>query len=133
MTRAVNPSRLTQALEAPMKTSPTTATVALMAVLFAGLLSSPAVYGQNLQLTWVDRSGKTIETVGTGGAYRGPDLSPDGKRFAVHRHDEGAPGTPGGGDVWLFTSGPGAGIRLTGDGSGKVENAMPIWSPDGSR
>ena len=111
-----------------------TAIVVVAAVLCAAFLwSAPPAHAQNLQMTWVDRSGKVIETVGPSGAYRGPDVAPDGKRFAVHRHDETDPGRNGGGDVWLFDSGPGPGTRLTGDGSGKVENAMPIWSPDGTR
>ena len=80
---------------------------------------------RNLQLTWVDRSGKLIESVGVPGAYQGPDLSPDGKRIAVHRH-EGA-----GGDVWLVESAGGKTSRLTFDAS--QENSSPIWSPDGSR
>src|SRR5437867_10949785 len=103
--------------------------ISATAVVLAAALSpvQPAAYGQNLQLTWVDRTGKAIETVGTPGPYRGPDLSPDGKRFAVHRHEGN------GGDVWIFESGPGAGTRLTGDGSNAQENSPPIWSPDGMR
>jgi Tol biopolymer transport system component len=118
-----------------MKTSCTIAIVVVAAVLSAAFFWTPAAaHAQNLQMTWVDRSGKPIETVGPGGAYRGPDLAPDGKRFAVHRHPEtNDPNRPGGGDVWIFDSGPGPGRRLTGDGSEAVENGMPIWSPDGAR
>jgi len=117
-----------------MKTSSVSAIVIAALVLCATLLlAAPAVHGQSLQLTWVDRSGKTIETVGPSGAYRGPDLSPDGKRFAIHRHDEEDMSRNGGGDVWLFESGTGPGTRLTGDGSSMVENIMPIWSPDGTQ
>jgi Tol biopolymer transport system component len=43
------------------------------------------------------------------------------------------PSRNGGGDVWLFESGAGPGRRLAGDGSGKIENVMPMWSPDGTR
>jgi eukaryotic-like serine/threonine-protein kinase len=50
---------------------------------------------QKLALTWVDRNGKTLETVGAPGPYQGPDLSPDSKQIAVHRHDGK------GGDVWI--------------------------------
>jgi Tol biopolymer transport system component len=89
---------------------------------------------QSLLLTWVDRTGNVMETVGPAGGWRGPDLSPDGNRLVVHRHDftEEANQITGG-DVFLFTSGPGPGTRVTGDGAGKVENGMPIWSPDGTR
>src|SRR5262245_25194600 len=118
-----------------MKTSRLTAiVVASVLPCVASLWITPAANAQNLQLTWVDRSGKVIETVGPGGTYRGPDLAPDGKRLAVHRHEEtNDPSRPGGGDVFLFDSGPGPGTRLTGGGSGAVENAMPIWSPCGTR
>ena len=79
----------------------------------------------NLHLMWVDRNGKLIESIGVPGGYLGPDLSPDGKRVAVHRHE----GT--GGDIWLVEASGGKTSRLTFDAS--QENASPIWSPDGSR
>jgi len=115
-----------------MRNSYSTATV--VALLWSALfLTVTDARAQNLQMTWVDRSGKAIETVGPGGPYRGPDLAPDGKRFVVHRHDEMDASRNGNGDVWLFESGSGPGKRLAGDGSGKIENVMPIWSPDGTR
>ena len=57
--------------------------------------------------------------------YQGLDLSPDGKRVAVHRHDAN------GCDVWLFESDRGTMSRLTFDPT--QDNSSPIWSPDGSR
>ena len=77
-----------------------------------------------VQLTWVDRTGKTIATVGPAGAYRGADVSPDGKRIAVHRHDGS------GGDIWLLDE-RGTASRFTFDAS--QENSSPLWSRDGSR
>jgi Tol biopolymer transport system component len=79
---------------------------------------------QNSQLAWFDRSGKLIETVGAAGSYRGIDLSPDGKRIAVHRHDGG------GGDAWVIEP-RGSLTRLTFDPS--QDNSSPIWSPEGDR
>jgi Tol biopolymer transport system component len=79
---------------------------------------------QNLQLAWVDRNGKVIETTGIPAGYLGPDLSPDGKRIAIHRH-EGS-----GGDVWIVETPGGKTSRLTFDAS--QENSHPIWSSDGS-
>jgi Tol biopolymer transport system component len=77
-----------------------------------------------LQLAWVDRTGKVVDSVGPVGPYRGVELSPDGKRIAVHRHE----GT--GGDLWLVeTQGPIS--RLTFDPS--QDNSSPVWSPDGKR
>jgi Tol biopolymer transport system component len=109
-----------------MKTSSRSVLAAAVALIFMTQLAA-AQQAQNMKLTWVDRSGKTIETVGASAPYIGPDLSPDGKRIAVHRHEGD------GGDVWVLDSGPGAGTRYTGDGSNKVENSPPIWSPDGTR
>jgi hypothetical protein len=43
--------------------------------------------GWNRNLTWFDRSGKQLGTVGPPGQYRNPELSPDGKRVAVMRLD----------------------------------------------
>ena len=80
--------------------------------------------GPGLALTWVDRSGKTLARVGPQGDYRGIDLTPDGKRVAVHRHDVN------GGDVWTGDATSGAISRLTFDAG--VDNSSPIWSPDGT-
>jgi eukaryotic-like serine/threonine-protein kinase len=81
--------------------------------------------GDDLQLTWVDRAGKSIGTVGAAGAYYGVDLAPDGQRIAVHRHmDQG-------GDIWVVDSERGTMSRLTLDSS--QDNVAPVWSPDGRR
>ena len=76
------------------------------------------------QLAWFDRTGKLLETVGSPGDYRGVDLSPDGHRVAVHRH-EGY-----GGDAWVLEA-RGTTTRLTFEPS--QDNSSPIWSPDGHR
>ena len=81
--------------------------------------------GQDLQLAWLDRSGKLIEKIGTPASYRGPNISPDGKRIAVHRHEGG------GGDIWIFEAGRGTMSRFTFDAS--QDSSMPVWSPDGKR
>jgi serine/threonine protein kinase len=77
---------------------------------------------EEVVLTWVDRTGKLIETFGKPGAYRGVDVSPDGKRIAVHRHDGN------GGDIWVFESSRGPMSNLTLDPS--RDNSSPVWSPD---
>ncbi len=79
----------------------------------------------DVQLAWFDRAGKPVETFGTPGAYRGVDVSPDGTRIAVHRHDGN------GGDIWLFESARRTMSRFTFDAS--QDNSDPMWSPDGSR
>ena len=60
------------------------------------------------------------------GPYRGVDVSGDGKYIAVHRHDGN------GGDIWMMESARrGTMSRFTFDAA--QDNAMPVWSPDGSR
>jgi len=96
--------------------------------LFFALCLVPAALAQPRysNLTWVDRTGKVIETVGAPGEYRGVDVSPDGRRVAAHTH------TGAGGDVWLFER-SGEGTRLVSEATGVQDNAHPIFSPDGKR
>jgi eukaryotic-like serine/threonine-protein kinase len=75
-------------------------------------------------LRWQLRMGRS-EQAAEAGAWSGPDLSPDGKRIAVHRHEGD------GGDLWLFPAGQQTPSRFTFDAS--QDNSSPIWSPDGSR
>jgi Tol biopolymer transport system component len=76
------------------------------------------------QAVWADPSnGQVIGTVGPAGVWRGMEVSPDGTRVALHRHD--APG----GDVWVIEP-QGTMTRLTFEPA--HDNAMPIWSPDGA-
>jgi Tol biopolymer transport system component len=80
----------------------------------------------NLQLTWRDQSGKVTGTVGLPGTYLGIDLSPDGKRVAVHRHE-----AAGLGDIWIADIDRGVMSRLTFDAN--QDNSSPVWAPDGVR
>jgi serine/threonine protein kinase/Tol biopolymer transport system component len=82
-----------------------------------------------LQLVWVDRDGRVIGTVGPAGSYTGIDLSPDGKRLAVHRHEGNADGS--GGDIWIMDLVRSTVSRFTFDAT--LEQTSPIWSPDGTR
>ncbi len=68
-------------------------------VLIEGNATDQATWGnENQQLTWFDRAGKKLGTVGRAGAYAIPRLSPDGKRLAVARMDS----TPVNSDIYLF-------------------------------
>jgi Tol biopolymer transport system component/predicted Ser/Thr protein kinase len=75
------------------------------------------------QLMWYGRDGRPMGTIGEPGTYGDVAISPDGKRIAVHLHEE-----PHGGNLWL------------GDVSGRLSqftfdqshNMVPIWSPDGA-
>jgi Tol biopolymer transport system component len=75
-------------------------------------------------LIWVDRSGRKAEETGEASSWAGVDLSPDGRRSAVHRHDAE------GGDVWLFETGVTAPSKFTFNAA--QDNSSPVWSPDGT-
>jgi serine/threonine protein kinase/Tol biopolymer transport system component len=77
------------------------------------------------QLVWYDRAGKPLGPVGSPGEYRGISLSPDGRRVAVHRHQD-----PGGGDIWLLDLERDTFTRFT---SHPSHNMEPVWSHDGQR
>jgi Tol biopolymer transport system component len=77
------------------------------------------------QLTWVDRQGKVLGTVGEPGNQPGVELSPDGTRAVISR----SAGTDR--DLWLIDLRRNITSRLT-FGSSIFEND-PVWSPDGTR
>ena len=76
-------------------------------------------------LTWVDRNGAVVQSVGIPALYQSPAISPDGRSVALHRHE----GT--GGDIWVMDANGGKLSRLTFDAS--QENANPLWSADGTQ
>ncbi len=78
------------------------------------------------QLTWVDRSGKQLGTVGQPGDVLNVGLSPDGKRIAMRRLDAQS-GTR---DVWLIEIARGITSRFTFD---PANDNNPLWSPDGGK
>jgi len=78
------------------------------------------------RLTWFDRQGKMVGTIGEPGVYRTLAISPDGKRVAVERTDPRTQNK----DIWLLDAVSGATTRFTSD---PAWDAFPTWSPDGSR
>jgi len=77
--------------------------------------------GTNGILTWLDRSGKVLSTVGELKQYTfAISLSPDGKRVATS-HD---------GDLWVFELERGVDTRLTFEPGTEIS---PTWRGDGSR
>jgi eukaryotic-like serine/threonine-protein kinase len=104
--------------------------VAFDSLSFAGATSVSAtglmayrVGGTNRrQLTWFDRSGKVLGAFGDPGGGDLVQLSPDGRRVAVHRTVQGSV------DIWLLDST--RATRFTLDAS---IDRFPIWSSDGSR
>jgi Tol biopolymer transport system component len=76
------------------------------------------------QLTWFDRTGKVLDTLGMPNESNptNPELSPDGRRVAVDSSILGKA------DVWIIDA-----DRTTRFTSAEKDNHWPIWSPDGSQ
>jgi eukaryotic-like serine/threonine-protein kinase len=120
MAQAFDTSRLElEGDPAPIVQQVTSATVSANGVLaYTGGITAP------MQLTWFDRQGKTLGTLGEPGVSAGwPAISPDGSAVVTPR-EEG-----GGLDLWLYNLARGTRSRLTFDGK---TNGAPVWSPDGS-
>ncbi|HEY2018589.1 MAG TPA: protein kinase, partial [Bryobacteraceae bacterium] len=79
----------------------------------------------NSQLTWFDRTGQKLGTVGEPGSFVKPVISPDGGTLAVDRLDPQS----GAYDVWQYDLGRGSPTRFT---FGARQNGYPVWSPDGA-
>jgi hypothetical protein len=82
------------------------------------------VAGQDVQLTWFDRSGKAQGTVGSPGVLGSPAISPDGTTVAVDRANSRSAFY----DLWLNDLVRGTSSRFT---FGPRASQFPIWSPDG--
>jgi Tol biopolymer transport system component len=76
------------------------------------------------RLTWFDRQGKSIETVGEAGEYNTVSLSPDGSRVVVNRADPAVNGS----DLWTHEFARGTRSRLT---FAPGSDWLATWSPDG--
>lgn len=87
----------------------------------------PTGGGRMSRLTWTDRAGKTLGTVGGAGTYWNLNLSPDETRVAVSM----TTGAPPNMDIWLIDLARAAtASRLTFDPASEGD---PVWSPDGSQ
>ena len=79
------------------------------------------------QVTWFDRAGQVLATVGKPAAYGDLALAPDGRRAMVS-----LAGGQGSSDLWLLDLGrDGLATRFTFDAT--HENFFPVWSPDGTQ
>ncbi|MCZ6878202.1 MAG: protein kinase, partial [Acidobacteria bacterium] len=74
-------------------------------------------------VVWVDREGNTEPLLDIPGAYRTPQLSPDGQRLAVANEVDAV-------DVWTYELDRGVLSRLTFDAARDFE---PVWTADGQR
>jgi Tol biopolymer transport system component len=93
--------------------------VGLFSVSPEGLLTYQAGSAEGEQLTWFDRIGKPLGTLGDAGEFTSVDFSPDRKSVAVTRRREEQ-------EIWIYDVARGVTTRLT------FSSARdPIWSPDG--
>jgi serine/threonine protein kinase/Tol biopolymer transport system component len=91
------------------------------------LVYQAGVSGGSHALTWIDRTGKKLGTMGEPADLMSVALSMDGKRAATSVLDPATHSY----DIWLYDVGRDRPIRFTFDRS---RGFMPaIWSPDGSR
>ena len=90
-----------------------------------GVLAYHRTIMNESQITWIDRSGRSLGVVGTPGVFDNPRLSPDNTALAVDHWDAQRGDT----HVWLFNLSRGNTSPLrTGDGP----DSSAVWSADGS-
>jgi serine/threonine protein kinase/Tol biopolymer transport system component len=81
------------------------------------------VQSNQSELVWVSRNGKEQPLIAPARAYRGPRVSPDGRRVAVTIQEQES-------QVWLYDLSRETLTRLTFGGN---VNNNPSWTPDGKR
>ena len=87
-----------------------------------GLLTFGSGGNSDLQLVWMDRSGKQISTIADKFTnLQSARISPQGDRVAL-QIDAGV------NDIWVLDLARGVRTRLT---FGPISNTSPVWSPDG--
>ncbi len=89
-----------------------------------GILTYRRGGGTRTQLTWFDRSGHQLGTLGPVGDYLAPALSPDGKTVAFTRRDDDPAG-----DIWTIDVARATQSRLT---LSTGTDIYPVWAPDGA-
>jgi eukaryotic-like serine/threonine-protein kinase len=81
---------------------------------------------RDAQMTWFDRAGQPLGTIGPTGELRWAAISPDGSTIAYVRMDEQS-SFP---DIWLHDLITHTDSRFT---FGPFANQFPVWSPDGGQ
>ncbi|MGD1095748.1 MAG: hypothetical protein ABSB35_27610 [Bryobacteraceae bacterium] len=79
--------------------------------------------GGGLTLTWFDRGGKRVGTLGAAANFGGIEFSPDRRSLAARVVDQ-----TGNADIWIYDVARGLPTRFTFDPAAEQE---AIWSPDG--
>ncbi|HKQ77547.1 MAG TPA: protein kinase [Blastocatellia bacterium] len=90
------------------------------------LVFDPEPKRQHKQAFWVDRAGKTINTMEQFDDLRITSLAPDGRRFVATTYDL----LTNNFDLWLSDVTGAAAVRFTFDPG---DDYFPVWSPDASR
>jgi eukaryotic-like serine/threonine-protein kinase len=96
-----------------------------VAVSTNGILAYTSGNAAVVQLTWFDRQGKALGTLGNPGVRPWPVISPDGNSVAVSDRSLGSVGA----DLWIYNAASGTRSRFTFNGK---NNLYPTWSPDGT-
>jgi dipeptidyl aminopeptidase/acylaminoacyl peptidase len=101
-----------------------TSTRSAISVARTGMLAYRTGTGDRRQLTWFDRNGTALGTIGEPDTTRiaGPRISPDGRRVVLWRRVQGN------GDIWVFD-----GVRASRLTVDPGVDHWPLWSPDGSK
>ena len=77
----------------------------------------------DVQLTWLDRKGGPVGTMGSPGDYGQIALSPDGRNVALEIQS-----AESGWDLWVMDVARGVASRVT---AGPGDERNPVWAPDG--
>jgi Tol biopolymer transport system component len=92
-----------------------------------GVLLYQAGCAENLQLTWLDRQGKSISAAGLRNDYLSINLSPDERYVAANRHDDPDTGLP---TIWIMDLlRENSVFRIT-DADLAVSELSAIWARD---
>jgi len=91
------------------------------------LVYGTAGAGVRTELTWMDRTGKVLGSLGEPGCFERQSISPDGRRVAV-----GVKFTDARERIWIYDVDRGTRIPVVSNESGPTLYS-PVWSPDGKQ
>jgi Tol biopolymer transport system component len=91
-----------------------------------GVLLASRIYASPSRLTWYDRTGRSLGSIGEPALYLGPRLSPDGRTIAV-QIPSFAKSTS---EIWTYDVASGLGSKFV---FAPYWNSDPAWSADSAR